>query len=464
MFRFKQTCIGLCWCCIVTLRVYAQEQPHTISLSSILQQVNTTAPSLVSDSAAVSVKQAQQEATRYNWLPSLKFNYQANVGTNNNLPGGYFSYGIVPSNSKVRVEGNSSTIVTDLGIASFDWEVYNFGAFSAQQKVAASDVEVEQSKLEGSRYQLQAFTIDYYLQLVRIQNLLAIQAQNILRNTEIKRTIRSLAASGVKAGVDTSIAEAELSKARLTYIELSNQLKQAQLQLSYISSIPAEQILPDTTIDKTLLQRYAGFVTTDIPDTANHPMMRYYRELYQNSLEKETLVKKSYLPKVSLQAAAWGRGSSVSAADEFRSLSNGLGFERANYLVGVGITYNLFDLKKKQLQLNVQKANTRYAQQKIAEQHSLLAVNNTQADTELSTALERLDEIPHQLAAAQAAYRQKLSLYKNGLTDIVELNAALSILYRAETDYTNAKYIFCKALFQKAITENKVAPLLNLLN
>lgn len=462
MRRFKQTCAGMCWLCMMVLRVHAQEHQGTVSLQTLLQQVNATAPSIVSDSAAVNVKQAQLEATRYNWLPSLKFNYQANVGTNNNLPGGYFSYGIVPSNSKVRAEGNSSTILTDVGIASFDWEVYNFGAYGAQQKVAASDVQVEQSRMEGARYQLQSFTIDNYLQLVRLQDLLSIQSQNILRNTEIKRTIRSLAASGVKAGVDTSIAEAELSKARLTYIELANQLRQAQLQLSYISNMPAEQIIPDTTMEQVLLQHYTNAIA-ETADTANHPLMLYYRQLYRNSLEKETLVKKSYLPKVSLQAAAWGRGSSVSAADEFRSLQSGMGFERANYLVGVGITYNLFDLKKKQLQLNVQKANTRYAQQKLSEQHQLLTVNTTQAEAELSTALERLDEIPHQLAAAQAAYRQKLSLYKNGLTDIVELNAALSILYRAETDYTNAKYIFCKALFQKAITENKVTPLLNLL-
>ncbi len=462
MRRFKQTCAGMCWLCMMALRVHAQEHASTVSLQALLQQVNATAPSIVSDSAAVNVKQAQLEATRYNWLPSLKFNYQANVGTNNNLPGGYFSYGIVPSNSKVRAEGNSSAILTDVGIASFDWEVYNFGAYSAQQKVAASDVQVEQSRMEGARYQLQAFTIDNYLQLVRLQDLLSIQSQNILRNTEIKRTIRSLAANGVKAGVDTSIAEAELSKARLTYIELANQLRQAQLQLSYISNIPPEQIIPDTTMEQALLQHYTSAVS-ETADTANHPLMLYYRQLYRNSLDKETLVKKSYLPKVSLQAAAWGRGSSVSATDEFRSLPSGIGFERANYLVGVGITYNLFDLKKKQLQLHVQKANTRYAQQKLSEQHQLLTVNTSQAEAELSTALERLDEIPHQLAAAQAAYRQKLSLYKNGLTDIVELNAALSILYRAETDFTNAKYIFCKALFQKAITENKVTPLLNLL-
>ena len=86
-----------------------------------------------------------------------------------------------------------------------------------------------------------------------------------------------------------------------------------------------------------------------------------------------------------------------------------------------------------------------------------------QAGLEISTAHKRLDEIPNQLKAAAAGYRQKLSLYKNGLTDIIELNAALTILYRAETDFVNAKYLYIRALFQKAIATNQVDSLLNTL-
>jgi adhesin transport system outer membrane protein len=92
----------------------------------------------------------------------------------------------------------------------------------------------------------------------------------------------------------------------------------------------------------------------------------------------------------------------------------------------------------------------------------LLAINASQSDIELETAIQRLQEIPHQLKAATDGYRQKLSLYKNGLTDIIELNAALNILYRAETDYVQAKYSYSNALFQKAVTENQVNTVLNL--
>ncbi len=122
---------------------------------------------------------------------------------------------------------------------------------------------------------------------------------------------------------------------------------------------------------------------------------------------------------------------------------------------------NIIDYKKSKLQLHTQQASSNYVQKRLEEQQALLSSSIGQADIELSTADSRLKEIPQQLTAANAAYRQKLSLYKNGLTDIIELNTALSVLYRAETDYTNAKYLFCKAVFQKAIVTNQLSFLIN---
>lgn len=450
------------WMCMF-FTLPAMAQTRVLSLKELLVHVNNNAPALLADSAAISIKEAQENAARNNRMPSLKVNYQVNAGTNNNMPGGYFSYGIVPGNSRVREEGNASTVLGDLGIAAFDWEISNFGGYTAQRKAAHSDVSVEKAKYAQSRYEWQAYTINNYLQLLRINDLVNIQLQNIQRNNEIRRSIQAQAKSGIIAGVDTSIAEAELSKARLNYLELSNQYKQVQLGLSAISGLSADNIIPDTGLVEKLIPYYKVMPVQE-SDTIHHPNIELYRSMYQNSLDKEELVRKSYNPKVSLQGAVWGRGSSISAADEFRSLDKGLGFERGNYLVGVGITYNIFDIRRKRIQLNTQHATTGYAEQKLAEQRSLLTLGINQTDAELHTALQRLQEIPHQLEAAQAAYRQKFSLYKNGLTNIVELNAALTTLYRAEIDYTNANYLYCKVLFQKAMNENFVDSVVNNLN
>lgn len=460
MHYLKYRCMAVL--CFGIMTAYAQ-QPAPLSLKALLNNVAQKAPTLLADSAAVRFKQAQATETRNNWLPNLKLNYQADVGTNNNTAGPYFGFGIVPSNtSGVRTQSNTSAALVNLGIAAFDWEAYNFGAYSAQNKVAGLEVSVEENQFQRSKYQLQGYTIGAYLQLMRLQDYLTIQSRNIERNQQIRRSIQSLAKSGIRPGVDTSIAEAELSKARLNYIELDNQYKQVQLQLSNISGVPYQSIIPDTLSAQKLI------VQTNIPalntaDTANHPAINYYRSLLQSSLQREDLVKKQYNPKILLEAAAWGRGSSI-ANDHFNSLSNGWGFDRNNYLVGVGISYNLFDLRRKQLKLSTQKVATDYAARKLDEQRSALALSISQADAELNTARLRLREIPNQLQAANRGYRQKLSLYKSGLTDIIELNAALNILYRAETDYAQAKNAYISALFQKAVTGNQLSSVLNLLN
>ncbi|WP_431199666.1 TolC family protein [Mucilaginibacter sp. P25] len=96
----KKSCclfIGL----LITAYTYAQQQGNTpVSLKTLLNSVNRNAPTLLTDSAAIAVRQAQAAETRSSWLPNLKLNYQADYGTNNNVAGPYFGFGIIPSNSR----------------------------------------------------------------------------------------------------------------------------------------------------------------------------------------------------------------------------------------------------------------------------------------------------------------------------------------------------------------------------
>jgi len=452
---------SLCVVFLLLISIAAANAQQPVTLKQLLMQVDKNAPTLITDSSAVKIRQAQAIETRNNWLPNLRLNYQADIGTNNNVAGPYFGFGIIPSDSRgVRDAGNTTAVSANVGVAALDWEIYNFGAYGAQNRVARSNVQVEQSNFAQSKYGLEAYTINNYLVLLSLQNYVGIQLRNIQRNQQILRSISSLAKSGVRPGVDTSIANAELSKARLNYIELNNQLQQVQLRLSAISGLPYQSIVADTLAESQLINAPFGGLNTD---TTGHPIINYYQSLYQNSKEQEDLVKKQFNPKVMLEGAAWGRGSSVDANDHFNSLSTGWGFQRDNYLVGVGISYNLFDLRRRQLKLRTQKTETEYFHNKLEEQKILLAANANQANAEMQTALQRLKEIPNQLKAAEDGYRQKLSLYKSGLTDIIELDAALNILYRAETDYAQAKYAYTNALFNQAITDNKVDAILNLL-
>jgi adhesin transport system outer membrane protein len=445
--------------CSCSLRA---QVPKIVTLVELLRAASSGSPALISDSVAVNIQQSRVSQSDYNWLPTASVNYQANVGTNNNLPGGYFSYGIVPSNSRVRNEANASSILTDLGIASFQWEAFNFGANKAERNVVSSGLVTSQARFTQSKYELQALLINQYLQLLQLNRLMHIQELNIQRNLEIRKSIQALAKNGIIAGVDTSIAQAELSKSKLILIELENQYRQVSLELATRSGFNAEMILPDTNLVSKLIAATPQ-LSQPSPDSINHPLLGVYRSMYEQNKLERILIQKQYLPKVFVSAAVWGRGSSITGNDEFKSMTSGLGFQRGNYLAGVGISYDLFNSKRKRLALNIKEAEIHYADTKIREQDALLKLGFRQADAEVDIARRRFEEIPVQLKAAQAAYRQKLSLYKNGLNDIVELNAAVYILYRAETDFIIAENALCKALFQKAFMENTVARILEVI-
>jgi outer membrane protein TolC len=184
--------------------------------------------------------------------------------------------------------------------------------------------------------------------------------------------------------------------------------------------------------------------------------------VYEDNLAQQQVIRKAALPKVALMAAGWMRGSSISPLDEYKSLGTGLAYSRYNYLAGVGITYNLFDIKRTQYKLNIQKFRTQAAGQDVEEQKLVLNNALQQADITIQSTIKKLDEIPLQVKAAGEAYGQKLALYNAGLASIVEVTNALYLLNRAETDAVYTNDDAWKAVFQKAWAGNTISTLLSI--
>lgn len=443
---------------------YGQQKPNPISLQQLLQLVKRHAPSLQTDAASLAIKEEQIKKTANNRSPDLELSYQADLGSNNNVAGPYFGFGIVPTNNRgVRENNQYRPVSSNLGIAAFQWEFSNFGAYNAQKALAQGDLTVETNKFMQAQFDLQSFAIYSYLQLLKFNDLLTIQQRSIERNAEIHRSILALAKSGVRAGVDTSMAEAELSRAHLQRIALANQEKQLKIRIAAVSGLQPEQVIPDTAAEHTLFQR-VNDISLNLQAKNQHPLINYYQSIVDNQRLKEDWVRKSYRPKLFLSAALWGRASSIDSQDQFLTLYQGIGMQRGNYLVGIGINYNLFDRRRQKLDLAVTKQQTTHAARKLEEEQVNLKTNILQAKAEVDASEERLEEIPRQVKAANAAYRQKFSLYKNGLTDIVELNVAQNMLYRAEIDYVTAKYNYYLSLFHLVIAQNNVDPFLHLFN
>jgi len=463
MENFPRIWICLVLCGLLFNQGKGQNVNNTLSLPYVLQKTELNSPSLLADSTLIQIRLSQAKEIANNRLPNLNIGYQVDLGTNNNVAGPYFSFGLVPSNtSGVRSYSTTSLAGVSLGVAALNWEFYNFGLYASQNRVAQSNIQVEQNNFYQSKYYIKALVLDDYLQLTRIEDYLKILLVNIRRSEEIKRSIMALTKSGIRPGVDTSIAEAELSKTRLNFIELENQKKQVQIHLSKFCGIPSDSLRVDTSLENKSISRFANQADS-ISIFSQNPRLLFYQSLYENSLLQEKLIKNLYNPKLFLEGAAWTRGSSVHSDGSFGNIGSGFNPIRNNYVIGLGISYNLLDFRRTRLKLETQRYFSEFNKKKLQEQSEFLQAELEQATSELHTANLRLKEIPQQLRAAHSGYRQNLSLYKNGLSDIIVLSTSQEILLRAETDYIQAKYLFTKALFQKAILENQVSTYLQTL-
>ncbi|MEO6499347.1 MAG: TolC family protein, partial [Mucilaginibacter sp.] len=253
---------------------------------------------------------------------------------------------------------------------------------------------------------------------------------------------------GIKAGSDSSLAKAELSKTIITYNQTLGNLNQLKEQMAYLTSVPATQMIVDT-IPQTLLEKRIALANPGV-DTVSNPLINYYNKRKAIFITTEALIKKSYLPKIMLAGSVWARGSSIQYSDDYKALSKGLGYQRFNYGVGVALTYNLFNGLYKKDKLLINQYQTEAAEFELQQQKAALTSSSLQADNALRTTQDNLQNLAVQLQAAQETYQQKVAQYKAGIISLIDVTNASFVLYRSQTDYIETISDWYRAQLDKA--------------
>ncbi|NLR77713.1 TolC family protein [Chitinophaga eiseniae] len=442
---------------------FAQSAADSFSLHRAIALTLEHYPALKAKAAQVKAGQANLTDIKHNWYPDIKLHEQLDAGTDNSIYGSYFTLGMIPSTSGgIRAENNSTLMSGNIAMTAMQWEVYNFGAYGSQQREAAQALKVQQSDLNNTANQLTVLVIQNYLELLRLHALQKIASDNIQRNAEVLRAVAAIVLHGLKPGVDSAVAAAELSKARLNLLDINNSYNRVRIQLSVFTGLDTVQIKPDE-VNNERLPVLLGLTPPD--SISAHPLLAYYQAIYGQQRAATDVIRKARLPKVNLMAAGWMRGSSGSFNDVYdKNLWSGLGYSRYNYLLGLGITYNLTDLKRTHEKVAVQDYKAEAAREQLETTRTTLTGLLQQAEADIAASGDKLKELPVQLAAAQAAARQKMVLYKGGLTNIIDVTTALFVLNRAETDLVQTRDAAWRALFRAAYAGNTISQLLPDLN
>ncbi len=448
---------------ILYINSFAQTQ-SVISLkqavdSALLNYPELKAKKLQVESAKMSLRDAKDQR-----LPALKLSDQVDIGTANSLDGPYFPMGLIPSTSgAIRPENTTQTFSGTVGVAYMEYELYNFGLNHARIESARSLLNTNNADYNRESYLLQYEIAQVYFNLLKYKLLTDVQQKNIDRYNLLYNYIKAFTGSGIRAGVDSSIANAEISKARIQYIQTLATYNKLKSEFMFYSGVKSINFDVDTNLfhltDAIISQMQANVVADSV--SSNNPLLAYYKARSDYAYAQQKLVKKSYLPKFNLIGAAWTRGSNLSPTDAFGSTSSGFNYERYNYLGGLALTYNLIDIVHQKDKAAIFGFQAQAEEQEMQGQQSALQNQLQQADVDIQAALDRMKEIPVQLKAAQDAFSQKTAQYNAGLANIAELTDVSYLLFSAEIDQVGGTTDLLNTLLQKAITNNTLSIFLN---
>ena len=454
-FMENNMCRRMSMCLVFVLIIYAPitGSAQVLNLYDAVNKMVINYPLLKQRQAEVSAGRAHVTTINGNRLPSLTLQDQVNMGTNNGLQGAYYSLGVVPSTSgsSSSLAANTNPNPGNVAISFLQWEFYTSGYYNAQQRSAKAQLAVNEANFGGDKYLLTESIIGIYLDWLKKYRLLQIQNENMQRAQVILTAIRATVLSGLKPGVDSSTARAVYSDARIAYLQALDEYNYDRITLSTYTGLNTNDITPDTASISTALLQAPGQVPQTDSVPASHPLLNIYEKQYEQQLADNNTISKKYLPHLGLDAATWERSSGISYTGVYpESLSSGFPYSKYNYLLGLTLTYNLFDLKHRHDQLVEGKYLADSRQNALQTQQLTLNKMMQQANSTYATTLEKLKEIPVQLKSAQEAYGQQLALYRSGLNTLIEVTNAQYVLLQAETNYVITQDELLQLLYIRA--------------
>lgn len=388
-------------------------------------------------------------------LPSLILHDQVDVGSANSMVGSYFPLGIIPSTSGAITNANRSTTATGNVAASvMQWDLYNFGYINAQKQEARAAVATSEARLNGTEYLLTEQVVALYIDFVRKYQLLKVQEQNINRAATLLGSIRAHVLSGLRPGVDSSVAHAEYASARISYLQTRAGYMGDKSKLAWYTGRDTADVQPDTTMLSKL--DYASQLSGPDSVSEAQPILQTYQQEYEQQLAANRTYTKRNAPKISLLGAAWMRGSSINNTNVYSDAATGLAYSRYNYMFGAAATYNIMDLKQHRDRVVEGQYLADAKQAALQTAKESLENDLQQANIAFQAAMDKQKELPALLTSARQAYAQQQILFNAGLNTIVDVTNSLYALDKAETEQVIAQGELLQAWYTRAAMHNEI--------
>lgn len=445
---------GLCLMFLLSTcqAVFAQQKILTLkeAVQTSLQNYGTIkAKANYAQASAASLKETKRE-----YLPDLNLSGQNDFGTVNSQYGPSYGFrGFAVSSSGPILSGqNWNAAFGGLYLTNINWDFFAFGKSKEKIKVARSQLTLDQSDVVQEQFQQEVRVSSAYLNLLASQQLTRSQQNNLQRAIALRNVVVARAKSGLNPGVDSSLANAEVASAQIALVNAQDVVQQQGNQLAqYLTVNPV-----DFNLDSVFVSKIPKSLDTAVNvNLTEHPVLQYYQNRINISTEREKYLNTFNYPTFSLFTIFQSKGSgfnsyTLNQVEFTQNYFSGVNPTRSNYLLGVGVSWNLTSPLRVHEQVRAQQ----FTSEGLRNEYSVIDQQLTDqlilSKTRIENALKNYQQAPIGLKAASDAYLQKTVLYRNGLATIVDVTQALYTLNRAETDRDIVNNNVWQALLYKA--------------
>lgn len=408
----------------------------------------------------LSASKESLKQTKREYLPNFSLAAQQDFGTINGQNGPLTAAGglSTASSGPALPQQNWNAAFGALYLSNINWDFFSFGRMKEKINVSKAVLKRDENDLGQEIFQHEIRVSAAYLNLLAAQRLTKSQQKNLERALIFKNNARIRAANGLIAGVDSSLANAEVSSAKIALTKAMDVQQEQANRLGILLGVSATSFTLDTASINHVPQNIllSSNTSDDTISLSRHPLLQYYKNRVEVSDQQASYYRKLAYPTMSFIGVMQGRGSGFSSdyASNQQAYTHhygdGINPTRANYLFGIGLSWNLTTILRNSPQVKAQRYISGGLANEYEQVDQQLHAQLVLAENKIRNAMQNYNEAPVQVRAATEAYLQKSTLYKNGLTTMVDLTQALYALNRAETDRDIAYTNVWQALLLKA--------------
>lgn len=341
--------------------------------------------------------------------------------------------------------------------ANFSWELWDFGLRHANLNLARSKRSEMQADIALTALDVAARVAERYLTTVAAAETIHAREANLKRMQAWQLVVHTLVDKGLKPGVDSSRANADVAAAKIAVLDAQEETELSRVDLSEAMGIAGTYVDVEST--PWIHQPQAAFQPGKA-DLLMHPYAILNKSAITTAHSNVKVWDKTWYPHLYFHSAIWGRGSGIQQHPNIAA--GGILPQIGNYVAGLSVAFPLMSVYSVRAQRAMAQQEEAANKAKFDLAMQELTQKDGRAKVLLDNAIKVAAETPTLVTAARENEMKALERYKVGLSNIVEVAESERILADAEVKDAVAQVRVWRAILAITYAHGDLKPFLDL--